>query len=196
MAAPVTSSRPLRSDAERNRTRIVAAARDVFAEHGIDGPVEEIARRAEVGVGTLYRRFPAKEDLIDAVFEDTLAELVAIAREALEAEDPWVGFRSYVERVVELNASNRGLHAILGSHAHGRARLEAVRRRMRPLVGKLIARAQADGTLRPDFKGHDLRMIFAATGRVIELTPDEPQLRRRFLGFLLDGLRAEGEARR
>ena len=196
MSAPVTQERPLRSDAERNRTRIVAAARDVFAELGIDAPVEEIARRAEVGVGTLYRRFPAKEDLIDAVFEDTLADLAAIAREALEADDAWAGFRSYVERVVELNASNRGLHAILASHAHGRTRLEALRRRMRPLVGKLIARAQAEGTLRPDFKGQDLRMIFAASGRVIELTADEPQLRRRFLGFVLDGLRADGEARR
>ena len=192
MSAPVTAPRPLRRDAQRNRDRLVAVARDVFAEHGLDAPVEEIARRAEVGVGTLYRRFPAKEDLIDAVFEDTLAELLAIARESLEADDAWEGFSSYVERVVELNASNRGLHAVIGPHAHGRARLDRVRRRMRPLVGKLIARAQAEGTLRSDFKGHDLRMIFAATGRVIELAPDEPQLRRRFLGFLLDGLRADG----
>jgi AcrR family transcriptional regulator len=191
MQTPVGEERPLRRDAKENRERIVSAAREAFAEHGLDAPLEEVARRAGVGIGTLYRRFATKEDLIDAVFEDVLRDLAAIAREALELPDAWEGFRTYVEQVVELNAANRGLHTILGARQHGRARLDAVRRRMRPLVGKLIARAQAEGALRPDFHGQDLRMLFAATGRVIELTEGEPQLRRRFVGFLLDGLRAD-----
>jgi AcrR family transcriptional regulator len=195
VSVPVTAEKPLRSDAQRNRDRIVVAARDVFGEHGLDAPVEEIARRAQVGVGTLYRRFPAKEDLIDAVFEDTLAELATIAREALAAENGWDGFRTYVERVVELNAANRGLHRLIGSHEHGRARIEAIRRKMRPLVGRVVARAQAEGTLRPDFKGQDIRMLFAATGRVIELTEGDAHQWRRFVGYLLDGLRVHEEDR-
>ena len=193
MSIPVTGEKPLRSDAQRNRDRIVAAAREVFAEHGLDAPVEEIARAAEVGVGTLYRRFPAKEDLIDAVFEDTLGELATIARVALAADTGWEGFCTFVERVVELNAANRGLHGLMGSQEHGRARIEAIRRRMRPLVGRLISRAQAEGTLRPDFKGEDMRMVFAAAGRVIELTHGDARQWRRFVDYLLGGLRAQKE---
>ena len=193
MSIPVAREKPLRSDAQRNRERIVAVAREVFAEHGLDAPVEEIARAAEVGVGTLYRRFPAKEDLIDAVFEETLGELATIARAALAAETGWEGFCTFVERVVELNAANRGLHGLMGSQEHGRARIEAIRRRMRPLVGRLISRAQAEGTLRPDFKGEDMRMVFAAAGRVIELTHGDARQWRRFVAYLLAGLRVQRE---
>jgi len=193
VSIPVAREKPLRSDAQRNRERIVAVAREVFAEHGLDAPVEEIARAAEVGVGTLYRRFPAKEDLIDAVFEETLGELATIARAALAAETGWEGFCTFVERVVELNAANRGLHGLMGSQEHGRTRIESIRRRMRPLVGRLISRAQAEGTLRPDFKGEDMRMVFAAAGRVIELTHGDARQWRRFVAYLLAGLRVQRE---
>jgi AcrR family transcriptional regulator len=183
----------LRQDAERNRTRIVGAARDAFAERGLDVSMDEIARRASVGIGTVYRRFPDKEALIDAVFEETLGDLVAIARDALREPDAWRGFCLYLERVMALNAANRGLHAVLGSQEHGRDRIAAVRSRMRPLAGRLIARAQEQGTLRPDFSVHDLPLVFAAGGRVLELTRDaDPEVWRRYLGLVLDGLRAEG----
>jgi len=190
MSTPV-SDRPLRQDAERNRERIVAAARDAFAQGGLDVSMDEVARRAGVGIGTVYRRFPDKEALIDAVFEDALRELVAIARETLADPDAWRGFASYLERVMVLNAENRGLHAVMGSREHGRDRLDAVRARMRPLVGKLVERAQEEGTLRSDFSPLDLPLVFAAAGRIAELTGDvDPELWRRFLGVLLDGLRA------
>ena len=191
MSTPV-SRRPLRQDAERNRRRIVSAARDAFAEAGLDASMDEVARRAGVGIGTVYRRFPDKEALIDAVFEDALRNLVAIAREALDDADAWRGFRTYVERAMELNARNCGLHAVLGSREHGRERLDAARARMRPLVGKLVQRAQEQGALRPDFSPRDLPLLFAATGRVVELTREvDPDVWRRLLGLVLDGLRAD-----
>jgi len=187
------SDRPLRQDAERNRERIVVAAREAFADGGLDISMEEVARRAGVGIGTVYRRFPDKEALIDAVFEDTLRDLVAIVREALDDPDAWRGFCSYLERVMELNAKNRGLHAMLGSQEHGRDRIDAMRARMRPLTRKLIERAQEQGALRTDFSPRDLPLVFAAAGRIVELAKDaDPDLWRRFLALLLDGLRAEG----
>jgi AcrR family transcriptional regulator len=190
MQVPLTD-RPLRKDAERNRTRIVDSAREAFAEVGIDAPMEEVARRAGVGVGTVYRRFPTKEDLIDAVFEEALRDLVAIANEALREPDPWQGFRVYLERTMELNAANRGLKDILGSREHGRDRLNAVRDRLRPLLRRLIAGAQAQGSLRADFAPTDLQLIYMATGRVMEATKDvAPDAWRRLLGLVLDGLQA------
>jgi AcrR family transcriptional regulator len=191
MAIPVTD-RPLRRDAERNLERVLVAAREAFAEHGMEASVEEVARRAGVGIGTVYRRFPTKADLVDAVFEASLADLSTIAREALELADPWDGFCTFLERTLELNAANRGLHAVLATNEHGRERIAAVRRKMRPLVGRVIARAQEQGTLRPDFRPQDLSLIFMSAGRVVEMTADvAPEMWRRLLGLLLDGLRSE-----
>ena len=187
-----TAPRPLRRDAERNRDRIVAAARAAFASDGIDVSVEEIARRAEVGMGTLYRRFPTKGDLIDAILEDAFAEICRAAEEALEPEDAWVGFTRFLERVFELHMRNRGLKDVIASGQHDRKRLEAARAQMRPLVARLIERAQEQGTLRPDFAPEDMPMLFWTGGRVAELTSAvAPDLWRRYLGFVLDGLRTD-----
>src|SRR6187455_2802316 len=109
MPTTATDTRPLRRDAERNRGLLVAAARDAFAADGIEVSVEEIARRAGVGVATLYRRFPTKEELIDAVLEDALGEICDAAEAALEVEDAWAGFTSFLERVFELHVRNRGI---------------------------------------------------------------------------------------
>jgi AcrR family transcriptional regulator len=191
VAIPVTV-RPLRRDAERNLERVLVAAREAFAEHGMDASVEEVARRAGVGIGTVYRRFPTKADLVDAVFEASIADLSTIAREALELADPWDGFCMFLERALELNAANRGLHAVLATNEHGRERIAAARRKMRPLVGRVIARAQEQGTLRPDFRPQDLSLIFMSAGRVVEMTADvAPEMWRRLLGLLIDGLRSE-----
>ena len=187
-----TPARPLRRDAQANRDRIVAAARAAFAAEGIEVPVEEIARRAGVGMGTLYRHFPAKEDLIDAVLEDAFAELLSAAEQALVEQDAWAGFRGFLERVFALHAENRGLKDIIATRAHGKARAEAMRTRMRPLLRRLIERAQEQGTLRADFTPEDMPLVFWAGGRVIEATAAvAPEFWRRHLGLLLDGLRAE-----
>ena len=185
-------TRPLRRDAQANRDRIVAAARAVFAAEGIEVPVEEIARRAGVGMGTLYRHFPAKEDLIDAVLEDAFAEFISAAEQAVAEQDAWAGFRGFLERVFALHAENRGLKDIIATRAHGKARAEAMRARMRPLLRRLIERAQVQGALRDDFTLEDMPLVFWTGGRVIEATAAvAPEFWRRHLGLLLDGLRAE-----
>ena len=103
------ASSPLRRDAEANRRRILAAAAEAFADQGLDVPVDEIARRAGVGMGTLYRRFPTKAALVEAIFEEHLDRLAALAEEALREEDAWRGLAGFLERTVALQAENRGL---------------------------------------------------------------------------------------
>jgi len=184
--------RTLRSDARRNRERIVASARELFAQEGVDVPVEEITRRAGVGMGTLYRHFPTKDGLVDAVLEDAFAELVAVAEVAAADEDAWVGFTGFLEGVLSLRARNRGLKGALAARGHGGERAEAMRARMRPLLAGLIARAKEQGALRPDFMVEDLPLVLWGVDGVMETTADvAPDHWRRHLGLLLDGLRAE-----
>jgi AcrR family transcriptional regulator len=190
----VSSADPktLRSDARRNRERLVASARRLFADAGLDVPVEEITHDAGVGMGTLYRHFPTKEDLIDAVLEDAFAELVELAEQAAAADDAWVAFAGFLERVLSLHAANRALKDVLATREHGRERAKAMRARIRPFVRTMIERAQAQGALRSDFTAEDVPLVFWTGGRVVETTADvAPDLWRRYLGLLLDGLRAD-----
>jgi AcrR family transcriptional regulator len=169
----------------------MVAARAAFAADGVDVSVEEIARRAGVGMGTLYRRFPTKEELIDAVLDDALAEICSAAEAALTEKDAWAGFSAFLERVLELHAQNRGVKDAIARRTRGGGRVEAARGRLRPLVSRLIARAQAEGSLRTDFTAEDVPMLLWAGGRVAELTSEvAPDLWRRHLGLVLDGLRA------
>ena len=187
-----TTAPALRRDARENRDRILAAARAAFAAEGVDVPVEAIAERAGVGMGTLYRRFPTKHDLVQAVIEESLDRFVVAAEEGLAEDDPWTGFTGFVERVLELHVENRALREVLAGTEHGHARDE-VRRRVRPLVRRLIERAHADGSLRPDFTPEDMPLVFMTGGRVLDAARGvAPDLWRRYLGLLLDGLRAEG----
>ena len=191
MTGPTLKPRPLRRDAQANRERIVAAARAAFATRGIEATVEEIARGAGVGMGTLYRRFPTKEDLVDAVLEDAFGQFVHMAEEALAEEDAWVGFTGFLERSLALHGADRGLKDLVASSEHGLARTEAMRSRLRPLIRRLVERAQEQGSLRADFTPEDVPVVFWTAGRVIETTsPVAPDFWRRYLGLLLDGLRA------
>jgi AcrR family transcriptional regulator len=193
MTATSTEARKLRRDARRNRQRLVESARDLFAEVGIDVPVEEITQRAGVGMGTLYRHFPTKEELIDAVLEDAFAEVVALAEHAAVAENAWVGLSGFLERVLTLHAANRGLKDIVAARGHAGTRAQAMRARLQPLLRRLIERAHEQGTLRLDFTAEDLPLVFWTGGRVIETTAAvAPDHWRRYLGLLLDGLRADG----
>jgi AcrR family transcriptional regulator len=169
----------------------VASARELFARSGVDVPVEEITHHAGLGMGTLYRHFPTKEDLIDAVLEDAFTEIVVIAEEAAAVEDAWVGFTHFLERALALHAQNRGLKDVLASSERGHERASAMRKTLRPLLRQMVERAQEQGSLRPDFTPEDLPLIFWSAGRVIETTAGvAPGNWRRYLGFLLDGLRA------
>ena len=185
----------LRKDAQRNRDRLVGSARELIASDGVDVPVEEITRRAGVGMGTLYRHFPTKGDLVDAVLEEILDSYVGLARDALLVEDPWEGFSGFMEQALALHAANRGLKAAIASTAHGRERAQAARRKVRPLVQTLVERAQAEGSLREDVTGEDVTMLLWAGGGLIEAAGEvAPELWRRYLALVLDGLRVGSHA--
>ena len=190
-AASPPPERPLRRDARENRDRILTAARAAFAELGIEASVEEIASRAEVGVGTLYRRFPTKDALIDAVFEEHLEQIAAAAEQALAGDDAWAAFLGYLTRVVELQATDRGLSEVLGAYVRGEDLVARARARLRPLVEQLIAQAQESGALRTDIVYEDVSVLLWTTGRVIDATRDvEPEFWQRYLALMVDGLRA------
>jgi AcrR family transcriptional regulator len=186
-----TAARPLRRDAERNRHRILEAAAEAFAERGLTISMDDIAEHAGVGVGTVYRRFPQKELLIEALFEERVGELVALAEEGLDAEDPWQGLVGFLERAQALQATNRGLKELVLSTAHGRERVACVRERLGPLADELVRRAQATGQLRADVDGTDLPLIQVMLGAVVDVTRDvAPETWRRMLAIIVDGLRA------
>ncbi len=186
-----TETRTLRSDARRNRERLVACARELFATEGVDVPVEEVVHRAGLGMGTLYRHFPTKEDLIDAVLEDAFAEHVVLAEEAAAADDAWAGLTHFLEQALALHAGNRGLKDVLATSEHGRQRAQAMRERITPLLARMVERAQAQGTLRATSRPRIFPLVFWTASRVIERTATiAPDHWRRFLAILLDGLRA------
>jgi AcrR family transcriptional regulator len=187
-----TAPRPLRSDASRNRERLIASARRLFAARGIDVSVDEITRDAGVGMGTLYRHFATKDDLVDAVLEDAYAKWMAAIRSALAEPDAWQGLRNYLEQALALHVANRALKDVIAGREGARPRAEAMRARVRPLLRRLIERAQEQGALRADFVLEDMPLVFWSCDRVIEATGEiSPDAWRRHLGMLLDGLRAE-----
>lgn len=181
---------PLRSDARRNRARLVASARDLFAAAGVDVSVEEITRHAAVGMGTLYRHFPTKEELIDAVLEEAFDEFVGLARAALAEPDAWTGLCRFFEGALALCAQNRGLKDVVATREHGCGRAAAMRRKLVPLLARLVARGHREGALRLDFSPQDIALVLWSGESVIERSADlSPELWRRHLGLLLDGLR-------
>lgn len=173
--------RPLRADARRNREALVAAAREVFGAKGVDAPLDEIARRAEVAIGTLYNRFPTRADLVEAAFLPTLREAQAVSEEALACEDPWAGFVLFLERSILLQVTDRGFTQVCARTFDPASELEKAKRANGSRMQRIIERAQEAGFLRPDFRGEDLAVVFAAA----TAAPDW----RRGLALVLDGLR-------
>ena len=184
---------PLRADAARNRAAIVAAAREVFAEHGLEAPLEEIALRARVGIATLYRRFPGREQLVAAALIDKIAEYADAAADALEIADPWDGFVGYVYRICELQAGDRGLSDLLSMTLSADEQIEQLRATANVQVIDLVERAKAAGRLREDFVGEDLLLLLIASAAVVQVTRvDAPETWRRFVALALDGFRCAG----
>jgi len=181
------AERRLRADAARNRAAIVAVARDVFAEHGLEAPLEGIAARAGVGIATLYRRFPTREKLVAAALVGKVAEYAEAARHALAAPDPWVGFAGFVERICELQAGDRGLSDLLSMTLSADEQVEQLRQTANELLVTVIDRAKAAGALREDFVAEDLVLLLLATAAVMHATrADAPQAWRRFVALALD----------
>ncbi len=189
-AAP-TPGRALRRDAERNRLRIVDAARAALAEHGVEVSMEEIARRAGVGVGTLYRRFPNRQDLVEAVFLCKAQGYLDAACAALDAEDGWTGFTGYLERLCEMQVADRSLSDVLTMHLSDCPSMADLRDRWYAAQLALIERAQAEGSLRGDLVPEDVVLILLANAGVVDATADAaPGAWRRSLALIVDALRA------
>jgi AcrR family transcriptional regulator len=183
------TGRPLRSDAERNRQRILSAAGQVFAERGLGATMDEIAARAGVGVGTVYRRYPEKELLIDALFEERIEELAQVGEQALAAEDPWQGLIAYLEAAIAQQAANRGLRDLLLSSTYGHDRVARARERLQPITTQLLERAQKDGQLRPDLAANDVPLLYLMLGAIVDYTRDvEPAAWRRYFALVADSL--------
>jgi AcrR family transcriptional regulator len=180
-----------RADAERNRRRILGAAEQAFAERGLDMPLEAVAEQAGVGIGTLYRHFPTREDLVVGCFAVRLAEHVRAAEDALRAPDGWTGFRQYVERTCELQAANRGLTDLLTRSFPSGHALEKNRARAYELILQIIERAKAEGTLRADAVPEDYPLLLMGNAGVVEgLGREAPEAWRRYVALMLEGLRA------
>jgi len=170
----------LRADARRNLERVLDAAQEVFAASGPDASIDEIARLAGVGHGTVFRRFPTKDDLMYAVIERHVGQMCAIAEEALASDDPGEAFFDFARRAAELGMTTPGLHkcVIHCGEKPGAAELEK-------LAAKLVSRAQRAGAVRRDVKPSDVQLLVQSA-----LTSAPPGQWRRYLEVVLDGLRA------
>lgn len=187
--------RGLRKDAERNRRRVLVAARELFAERGLEATLNDVAHHAGVGVGTVYRRFATKEELLEAIFEDGIDQVVELAEEALQQEDSWDGFVWFVEHLCELTATDRGLREVVYSRAYCGDRVDCARSRIAPPVDRLVERARRDGYLRLDIEGTDMPILSLLAGTVSEWA-GRPQLWRRYVALLLDGMRRRDDQQR
>lgn len=192
MTAGDPEASSLRKDAERNRRRIIEAARELCVTRGLEATLNEVAHHANLGVGTVYRRFPTKEALFEAIFLDGIGQLVALAETALEAEDSWEGFAWFVWSMCELTATDRGLREIAFSKAHCGGRVDAGRTQLEPVISKLVERAKRDGYLRPEVSSTDMPLCGLMTGAVSEYSGEvSPDLWRRYVSILLQGMRCQ-----
>jgi AcrR family transcriptional regulator len=186
----VTEVASRRRDAQRNRALLVSSAREVFAEEGVDARLDEIARRAGLGIATLYRHFPSREALVEAIFLERIEESLAVANEALAEADAWVGLTRFLEGMLELQSSDRVLREIFLRYPPGEGRLAEMREQMRLLFRQILERAHSQGVLRDDFSLPDLALVLWSFAPVIDSTAETaPNAWRRHLHWLLDGLR-------
>jgi len=193
MTSTSAPERPLRADARRNRDRVLAVAAEMFAEQGLDVGVAEIARRAEVGSATLFRHFPTKEALIAAVFEQRLEEFETILDGVEEIEDPQEAFRTMMVRVVRAQVRDRALVQSLINvvSTFAQPRIEEHIRRVTAEVGAVLQRAQEAGVVRDDVIPEDLMALCCGVASANCAELERPDLVERYLGVILDGLRAE-----
>jgi AcrR family transcriptional regulator len=192
MSGIAGEQRGQRSHARRNHELLVATAREVFAERGVDASLEEIARRAGVGIGTLYRHFATRDALIEAVFERRIGDFVVIAERAAAEPDAWLAFVGFLEGTLELQAGDRLLKDAFLRSPPGIGRVESAREEVRRLLRQVLERARAGGQLRAGFTLADLSLLLWSFGPLIDATAEvAPNAWRRHLHWLLDGLRSE-----
>jgi AcrR family transcriptional regulator len=180
--------RPLRADARRNRERVLEAARAAFAEYGHEAQIDDIAGRAKVGVGTVYRHFPTKEALAEALLVDSFERITAHARQSLEVADPWEALTAVLWFGAELLAANRGLTESLAAHPGDWK--SSTETELRAAMAELIRRGEEAGVLRPGVVDDDIPMLMCGIGFAYRRPHVHPESWRRHLTVVIDGLRA------
>jgi AcrR family transcriptional regulator len=189
-AAPL--AREPRSDARRNRKSVIKAARECMARDGLDAQMEEIARRAKVGVGTVYRHFNTKDELVEALAAERFERLRDLALEALAQDDPWGSFEGFMRASARIQTDDRALSEVLTSRP-GTMRRAAEAVDILGLVGRILGRAQAAGAVRDDARPDDVPMIMCALAGTFRNPHADAE---RYIGITLDGLRAPGAPER
>jgi AcrR family transcriptional regulator len=181
----------LRRDARRNRELLMEAAHEVFAEQGLQAPLDVIARRAGIGNATLYRHFPTRAALIDAVFHDQLTGTMTAGEQARTAPDAWTGLTAYLDAVFVTLAADRGTNDLMTTRLDGVDSLDAVHAHNRETMELLLRRGHEEGTVRPDVTVEDVLFALAALGRAVPAltAATTPDAWRRPLSLLLAGLR-------
>ncbi|WP_165979643.1 TetR/AcrR family transcriptional regulator [Kocuria rosea] len=185
------AQRPMRADARENLHRILGAARERFAVAGLAVSVNDIAAHAGVGVGTLYRRFPHKQDLVDAVFASALDEMVDTAQRAAGSASGWNGLVTYLGAVCDQVLSDRALRELVFAPGLTGTHFGDIHERLRPPLELLVARAHDEGLLRPDVTAEDIPPLLHMLGEIGPHLRDIPGMSlQRYLGIVVDGLRA------
>jgi AcrR family transcriptional regulator len=184
----------LRADAARNRELIIAAAAVVFAERGLDAATADIAHRAGVGEATLFRRFPTKDDLIDAVIETRMEEVAALADAAAEDPDPAAALERFMQDLVKQFSRDKGFFEAAGERCMTDPRFQPLRERAHEAVGRVLKRAQDAGAVRTDLSPSDISFLAGSAMYAMEVS--KPGLRddlwKRYLRVILDGMKPEG----
>ncbi len=184
------TSRPLRKDAARNRALLVQAAREVFAERGLEASLDDVAHHAGLGVGTAYRHFANKYELAQAIFAEAVDQVIALADRAAEGDDPWGGIVAFLEGAAEMQTADRGLREVLMG-VHDPEQMDRINERISGPLNLMVQRAKHAGTVRHDVEATDIGIVVLMLCTVADVTSDvAPDLWRRYLPMLLDGLRA------
>ncbi len=183
---------PRRRDALERHDKLIAAAQREFAVRGVDASLEKIARDAGVAIGTLYRHFPTRLDLLIAAFEPRLEEFLDGANKAMEMKDPWQGFVYYLENLFRIQAGDRGFNDFLSRRFPGNAETERIHDQMCQQIEDVLIRAQDAGKVRRDIVLADIVNLIWANGRIIDATSvTAPNAWRRYLHLMLDAYRAQ-----
>jgi AcrR family transcriptional regulator len=182
--------KPLRADARRNREKVLAAARAVFSEQGVDAQMDDVARRADVGVGTVYRHFQTKDALLMALTDELFGVIAAHARELLSHEDPWEAFKDALWFGAAQTAGDRAFSELVAAQ---KKTLEQCRGQedLTVTIGELMRRCIAAGKMRPDVVIDDIPLVMCGVGSASAMPHSMPDAWRRHLGIVLDGMRAE-----
>jgi AcrR family transcriptional regulator len=185
----------LRSDARRNREAVLAAAKTLFADQGLDAQMPDVAKLAGVGVGTVYRHFPAKDDLIAALVGERFERLAQKAREGLEMDDPWQAVVELIRFGAQIQADDRGLTEVMSSRAE-MMEAAAYAAGLPELTDRLVKKAQRAGKLRKDLAWEDIPLIVCGLGTLTQ-TDVGPHVGRwpRLVEIILDGLRQPGSGK-